>query len=54
MPTNIKASMQFITKLIESGEFEPMIDRTYALEDIAEAFKYVMTGQKVGNVVVRI
>jgi hypothetical protein len=29
-----------------------VIDRTYALDDIVEAFRYVQTGQKTANLVV--
>lgn len=54
MPLDIKASMQYVTTLINDGEFEPMIDRVYPLDEISDAFKYVMSGQKVGNVVVRV
>jgi NADPH:quinone reductase-like Zn-dependent oxidoreductase len=53
-PTDIKASMLFIKDLIEKGQFTPLIDRTYALEEIAAAYQYVALGQKVGNVVVKI
>lgn len=54
LPMDIKESLAFITKLIELGHFKPVIDRIYPLDDIAEAFRYVLTGQKIGNVVVRI
>lgn len=54
LPFNIKKSMEFIGALIEKGAFMPVIDRTYPLDDIAEAYRYVLTGQKVGNVVVRV
>ena len=33
------------------GEYRPVIDRTYPLEDVVEATRYVETGQKTGNVV---
>jgi len=54
LPTDIKASMVFIKDLIEKGQFTPLIDRTYTLEDIAAAYQYVALGQKIGNVVVKI
>ena len=54
LPTNIKASMVFIKDLIEKGQFTPLIDCSYTLEDIATAYQYVALGQKVGNVVVKI
>ena len=38
----------------EAGEIAPVIDRTYGLEDIVEAHRYVDTGRKRGSVVVRI
>ena len=51
-PINIKRSLDLIKKLTEEGEFKPVIDRKYPLEQIIEAFKYVETGQKIGNVVI--
>lgn len=37
---------------IASGRFRPVVDRHYPLEQIVEAYRYVETGQKVGNVVI--
>jgi len=46
--------LAFLVELAESGQFRPVIDRTYDLSDIVEAHRYVDTGRKKGNVVVRI
>lgn len=54
MPTDIKGSLRLIRELLVSGQFRPVIDREYPLEEIAEAYTYVLSGQKTGNVVLRI
>jgi NADPH:quinone reductase-like Zn-dependent oxidoreductase len=53
MPFNILRSVHIIKDLVEKGKFKPVIDRLYPLEDIAEAFSYVLSGQKTGNVVIK-
>ncbi len=45
-------TLVFIKELVEKGRFRPVIDRTYPLDKIGEAFTYVATGQKIGNVVI--
>ena len=54
IPTISKDDILFLKELVENGEFKPVIDRYYQLEQITEAYKYVESGQKTGNVVLRI
>jgi len=51
-PKSIKAGLSFVKDLIEKGSFRPVIDRKYPIDKIAEAYKYVATGQKIGNVII--
>ena len=52
IPGHNQAMVRYIRELIESGQFKPVIDRTYPLDQIVEAYRYVETGQKTGNVVI--
>ncbi len=54
IPKNTKAEVIFFRELMEAGKFKPLIDRHYPLEQVAEAFRYVEKGQKVGNVVITV
>jgi NADPH:quinone reductase-like Zn-dependent oxidoreductase len=53
IPKHDQEMMAYFRDLIESGAFKPVIDRTYRLDQIVEAYRYVETGQKVGSVVIR-
>ena len=52
IPKNLMASLVSIRALVESGSFKPVIDREYPLDKIADAYRYVATGQKIGNVII--
>ena len=45
--------LSLLKSLVEKGKFVPVIDRTYPLDKIAEAFTYVASGQKIGNVIIK-
>ena len=47
-------ALVFLADLTASGEIKPVIDRCYPLAQIAEAYKYVKSGRKVGNVVIQV
>jgi NADPH:quinone reductase-like Zn-dependent oxidoreductase len=46
------ADLLLLRTLAESGAFKPVIDRTYPFARIADAYAYVDTGRKKGNVVI--
>lgn len=54
IPTITKEDVIFLKELVEHGEFKPVVDRQYKLEQIVDAYKYVETGQKTGSVVIEI
>jgi NADPH:quinone reductase-like Zn-dependent oxidoreductase len=49
-----KQDVLFLKELIESGAYRAVIDRSYPLERVVEATRYVETQQKTGNVVLTV
>ena len=52
-PRSDPEGLAWLKEQIESGAFRPVIDRIYPLEQIVDAYRYVETGQKIGNVVIK-
>jgi NADPH:quinone reductase-like Zn-dependent oxidoreductase len=53
-PHYTKQDVVFLKGLMEAGQYRAVIDRSYPLEDVIEANRYVDTGQKTGNVVLTV
>jgi NADPH:quinone reductase-like Zn-dependent oxidoreductase len=54
LPTSSREDTEFLGERAQMGDLVPLIDRVYSFEEIPEAYRYVETGQKIGNVVVKI
>ena len=54
IPLNTAKSLEQISSLIENGYFKPLIDKILPLEHVQEAYDYVLSGQKTGNVILQI
>ncbi|WP_448624347.1 NAD(P)-dependent alcohol dehydrogenase [Geodermatophilus sp. URMC 64] len=52
--TTTSDDLRFLVDLAEAGRYRAVRDRTYDLADVAEAHRFVDTGRKRGNVVLRI
>ena len=49
-----KEDLALVKEFVEAGKYRPVIDRTYTLDEVVEATRYVESGQKSGNVVLRV
>ncbi|WP_026951242.1 NAD(P)-dependent alcohol dehydrogenase [Algoriphagus mannitolivorans] len=55
IPSEILSSMTTIQNLVIEGKFKPLIDeQSFELTQIREAFEYVASGKKTGNVILKI
>ena len=49
-----REDLLLVKELIDAGEYRPVIDRIYGLDEVVEATRYVESGRKTGNVVLRV
>ena len=54
IPVMNKEILLFLKQRAELGNFTPVIDRVYTMEQIVEAYTYVESGTKTGNVILQI
>ncbi|MDZ4846856.1 MAG: NAD(P)-dependent alcohol dehydrogenase [Chitinophagales bacterium] len=52
LPTISKADVLFLKELVATGKFKPVRDRKYPLAQIVDAYRFVETGMKTGNVII--
>ena len=53
-PRFTKKDVLFLKELIEAGKYRAVVDRSYPLEDVVEATRYVETERKTGNVILTV
>jgi NADPH:quinone reductase-like Zn-dependent oxidoreductase len=54
VPAFTQPNVQYLAELMEADAFHPVIDRTYPLDQIVEANRYVESERKTGNVVIQV
>jgi NADPH:quinone reductase-like Zn-dependent oxidoreductase len=52
LPRDDAGLAAYLRQLMDRGDYRPVVDRTYNFDQLREAYAYVDTGRKVGNVVV--
>ncbi len=53
MAKNNPADLDFIKNLVEEEKVKPVIDKSFSLEEIQDAHRYVESGEKKGNVIIK-
>jgi NADPH:quinone reductase-like Zn-dependent oxidoreductase len=54
LPIENQEIVEYLRERIASGRFRPLVDRRFPLDQIVDAYRYVETGQKIGNVVITV
>lgn len=54
VPYKVEQSIPYISKMLATGKFTPMIDRQFEMGNVSEAYQYVRSGKKKGNVLLKI
>jgi NADPH:quinone reductase-like Zn-dependent oxidoreductase len=54
IPTDARAHVHLVAELLAGGHLRPVVDRTYTLDRIVDAYRYVESEQKLGTVVVTV
>lgn len=50
IPSINRHDVEFLAQLLSTGKFNPLLDKSFTLNDVRKAYDYVLTGMKIGNV----
>ncbi|MET9377526.1 zinc-dependent alcohol dehydrogenase family protein [Streptomyces sp. NPDC002992] len=53
-PERLRRAQAFVSSGLRTGAFRPVVDRTFALDEIAAAHRYMEAGAQVGKIVVTV
>lgn len=53
-PSVLARCIEFITKGLETGDFKPVIDRTFTLDQIVDAHRYMESNEQFGKIIVEV
>ena len=53
-PARLERGKRFILNGLEQGKLKPVIARTFALDQIVEAHRYMESNQQIGKIVVTV
>jgi len=53
-PVIDRRMVERIAGLLADGRFRPLVDRSYPLDNVVEAYRYAESGRKLGSVVLRV
>ena len=54
IPNNIPDTIATMKSMLESGQYKPIIEKSYPLDQINEAYAFVSKGLKTGNVILKL
>ncbi|MCP2341970.1 zinc-dependent alcohol dehydrogenase family protein [Actinomadura rupiterrae] len=53
-PERMRRAVAYVTSGLRSGAFRPVVDRTFDLEDVVEAHRYMASNQQIGKIVLTV
>ena len=53
-PARLKRGEKFVVDGLSSGKLQPLISKTFALDEIVEVHRYLESNQQIGKIVVRV